>query len=704
MNSASPKSRTEGVFSKEFLFSYVLPVTFLLALGLSIVLLEWLYSYSGQSFSEGKPAPKTYRALASMKYPDITATNKLRNIAENSVAGVMIRDIGAPERLKERLDELKEAPDLTSPKVASDLTPELLRAFMALPEDRRQSLFLFAKRVGDAYFEKTASGDIASGLNKALLWAEIDRLKLESGEANLLYQLLTELIDPSYKLDKQLTTLVKDRVKEGIPAVERSLVVGDVIVEAGQIITPQIAGLLRLQGYSEDRFPLKQLVIVCMLMLVLPLWLEIPAREAGSNRPSWTSIVFVIAIGWVCQAVAAHLNAAGAGILASIAVAYLCMPRRFAFNVCLVGVVSGVFLITGLSIYNLLLLLISGFVAAMAGYYALRHIGSREDLAFRVFGLAFFLALTKITIRSFQGFALSWASLNLKWPMGETWTILLRSLLFDLGTTFLMVSILPLIEGYIGVLSVLRARELSHPSNPLLKKLQVEAPGTYHHCLMIGTLAEAVAHDLGMDENIMKIGAYYHDIGKLRRPRYFVENQMGGENIHDTMSPTLSAVAILAHVRDGVELANEFRMPKKVKQFITEHHGTTSLNYFYKKALARGENVDLEQFCYPGPKPQSKETALLMLLDSSEAAMRAESKNITTIDDIREVIDRVFALKIAEGQLDEADFTLKEIAGVKKSLLKAFQSMYHTRKVKDIKEVANAENTTRTAATIATNA
>jgi len=203
---------------------------------------------------------------------------------------------------------------------------------------------------------------------------------------------------------------------------------------------------------------------------------------------------------------------------------------------------------------------------------------------------------------------------------------------------------------------------------------------------MIGSLAEPVAKELGMDENLMLVGAYYHDIGKMYRPRHFVENQSGGENIHDTLSPTLSAVAIIAHVREGVELANEFRLPKKVKQFITEHHGTTCVNYFYKKALAQGENVEREQFCYPGPKPQSRETALLMLMDSLEAAVRSEIKIISTVADIQEIVERVVNIKINEKQFDEADFTFKELDLIKAASVRALQSMYHTRTVKEIKD------------------
>jgi putative nucleotidyltransferase with HDIG domain len=269
--------------------------------------------------------------------------------------------------------------------------------------------------------------------------------------------------------------------------------------------------------------------------------------------------------------------------------------------------------------------------------------------------------------------------------LGETWRVWGLFFIFELTTTFFVIAVLPMIEGYIGALSILRTRELSHPSSPLLRKLQNEAPGTYHHSLMIGALAEAAANELGMDANLMKVGAYYHDVGKLYRPHFFVENQMGGENIHDTLSPTLSAVAIIAHVREGIKLAKEFGLPKQVKNFIVEHHGTTSLGYFYKKAMTLGENVDFEQFCYPGPKPQSRETALLMMLDSLEAAMRVEIKNVTSAKDIQEVIERVVASKIAAKQLDDVDFTFKEIQRIEGAILKAFQSMYHTRTVKEIK-------------------
>jgi putative nucleotidyltransferase with HDIG domain len=656
---------------------------FLLFTGGAVVVLEWIYASGRYSFSVGGPAPRTYSAITPMKYTDMAATEKLKNMAESTVAGVVVRDAGRAERMKNRLAILRDA---RTEDPAGTWSKELLDALHELSGDRRETLLSFAERVGEIYFETTASSDVlAADQNSVVLWREISALGLAAAEENLLYQLMTEVLNSHYRVDPQLTTMVRGVVGVSIPPVERRLEAGDVIVERGQEITPWIARLLKFQGYTEKVFPLTQMIVVGLLMLVLPLWLDISTGGIVDDRPSWGSIAFVIGLGWVCEAAAAHLDTAGAGILASVTVAYLSMPHRFAFNVCLVGIASGVFLITGLSIYSTLLLVISSLVASMAGFYALYRINSREHLVYKIFVLAVFLAVAKVPILWLQGYPITSETLRLS-PLGETWFMCGRFLVFDLATTFLAVSILPVIEGCIGVFSVLKMRELSHPSSPLLRKLQTEAPGTYHHCLMIGSLAEAVADELNMNENLLKTGAYYHDIGKLRRPRFFVENQMGGENIHDAISPTLSALAIIAHVREGIELANEFGLPGKVKQFIAEHHGTTCLGYFYRKARSLGEKVEKEQFCYPGPRPQSRETALLMLLDSTEAAMRAESKNIQSLTDAGEIIDRVIGLKLAEGQLDDVNFTFREMSCIKTALLRAFQSMYHTRKVKEIKE------------------
>ncbi|MBQ7170506.1 MAG: HDIG domain-containing protein [Synergistaceae bacterium] len=233
-------------------------------------------------------------------------------------------------------------------------------------------------------------------------------------------------------------------------------------------------------------------------------------------------------------------------------------------------------------------------------------------------------------------------------------------------------------------------RDISNPSSPLLRDLQRQAPGTYQHSLTIATLIEAVGMELGMDTNLLRAGAYYHDIGKMRHPERFVENQGGGKNIHDSMSPMLSSMEIISHVKDGLELAYEAKLPRRIRDFIAEHHGDTSTRYFYNKAVSLGEKVEWSQFCYPGPKPQSRETALLMITDSVEAAVRAA--NIRELEDsggqavskIEKIVSQVIQSKINENQFEDAAFTMKDFTVIRKTLVSVLQSMYHTRHVKKI--------------------
>ena len=205
---------------------------------------------------------------------------------------------------------------------------------------------------------------------------------------------------------------------------------------------------------------------------------------------------------------------------------------------------------------------------------------------------------------------------------------------------------------------------------------------------MVANLAEAAAEAIGLNPVLLRAGAYFHDIGKLERPQYFIENQLSGINEHDTLSPALSALQIIHHVKDGLALAKDENLPAQIRTFIAEHHGTTCLTYFYKKAQQAGLRVNESQFCYPGPAPQSRETGLLMLADSTEAAARAGSVSLRDVNDITHLVDSVVAARIEAEQLSNVPFTLKELSEIKKALVTRLRSMYHTR---DIKPLQNTQ-------------
>ena len=228
-----------------------------------------------------------------------------------------------------------------------------------------------------------------------------------------------------------------------------------------------------------------------------------------------------------------------------------------------------------------------------------------------------------------------------------------------------------------GILTVFQMLELANPSNRLLRRLLLETPGTYHHSVMVGNLAERAAETIGADPLLARVAAYYHDIGKMKNPLAFIENQAGGPNIHDDLSPETSARIIAAHVRDGVDLAQEYKLPPQVAAFIPQHHGTAVMGYFYGKAVAAHEDADPDRFRYPGPRPQSREAAIVMLADGVEASVRSLPRK----DDaaIREMVDRIVDGRLADGQLDDSNLTLRDIGRIREAFVEQLLGMYHQR-------------------------
>ena len=236
-----------------------------------------------------------------------------------------------------------------------------------------------------------------------------------------------------------------------------------------------------------------------------------------------------------------------------------------------------------------------------------------------------------------------------------------------------------------GITTALELIDLSRPTHPLLQRILREAPGTYHHSLIISNLAEHAAQRVGADGLLCRVGAYYHDVGKTLNPQFFVENQFDGVNPHNSIDPRTSARILHEHVSEGDRLAQKYRVSKRVRDFILQHHGTTLPLYFFEKAQAQGLTTPLEgrapieekDFAYPGPKPQTRESAIMMLADGVEATTRAERPS--NAQEIRSIIDRIIEMRIREGQLDEAAITLRDLEQIRIAFLEVLQGLYHPR-------------------------
>jgi len=246
-----------------------------------------------------------------------------------------------------------------------------------------------------------------------------------------------------------------------------------------------------------------------------------------------------------------------------------------------------------------------------------------------------------------------------------------------------------------GITTSYQLMELANPSQPLLRRLLLEAPGTYHHSLMVGNLAERAAEAVGADPLVVRVAAYYHDIGKLADPTAFIENQpAGGPNPHDEMAPEESARVLAAHVANGIDIAYEYRLPKPVISFIPQHHGTGRMSYFWEKARERAveeaglvagtpaadavaDSVDERRFRHKGPKPQSREAAILMLADSVEASVRSLSNHDEAT--IRTMVSRIISERLEDGQFDECELTLRDLDHIREAFIAQLKGMYHRR-------------------------
>lgn len=267
---------------------------------------------------------------------------------------------------------------------------------------------------------------------------------------------------------------------------------------------------------------------------------------------------------------------------------------------------------------------------------------------------------------------------------GWTFSIALYGALAAMAGLSLVWVLLPVIEKAFGISTSLTLLEWADTSKPLLRQLIEKAPGTWQHSHLLGSMAEAAAEDIGANGLLVRVGAYYHDIGKLFKPQYFVENQEATVSAHQGLAPTMSLLVILAHVKDGLALAREHRLPPGLHQFITEHHGTTVVKYFHARASQeakasrlKSREVSESEFRYPGPRPRSKESAILMLCDSVEGAVRALQD--PTPGRIESKVHEIVIGRLMDGQFDDCDITLKELARIEQSLVKSLRAIHHGR-------------------------
>ncbi len=380
-------------------------------------------------------------------------------------------------------------------------------------------------------------------------------------------------------------------------------------------------------------------------------------------------MVFEIAIIQLIAAVFPSTDTGGSGFMVPIAFATMLVSVLIDTRI---AVLSAVVLsaIEGLVFGGSYRFFLVGLVGGIAGALSITRHSDRSGLMRSGFIVA---AAQMLAVSSVHMIV---SDFRLDYALIQTAITGMMSAVLTIGT-------LPFLENLFGVTSSIRFLELANPNHPLLKRMLVEAPGTYHHSIIVGNLAEAAANDIGADALLVRVGSLYHDIGKLKRPYFFIENQLTQDNPHDKLSPSLSTLIITSHVKDGVDMAREAKLPREIIDIIEQHHGTSVVSYFHRRAQENAEKsdesaeVNERDFRYAGPRPRSQEAALVMLGDSVEAAVRSLSK--PTPDRIENLVKRIVKDRLNDGQFDECRITFKDLDMVASAFVRVLTGIFHAR-------------------------
>jgi len=658
-----------------------------------------------QEVREGDLAPRTYPAARDAQYPSQALTTAAQDEAARQVEEVLLPPnpaVGArqADALGAFLAQVREirAKPVTAQQQLAELNA--LPAAPRLTSNARSYLILLEKSAFDAFVErarKALTEVMAGPIARDEVAARVNEYLARQGnnpgtevEQTVLRDTLRGFVEGNVEVDQVATQQRRDEARGNISPVIVTFTRGQVIVTEGQLLDAGTIEALRETGTIKDGFDYYRIGGAGLFAAGLGALLAVFAYQL---QP------FSLAPG-------RRLAATAALIAAAVAAARLVLPvvtpdtaqQSFGYALPIAAAAMVVASYSELS-FAIAVAAVTAFAAAFAGAVAPDLAGSGFVSALEALELAvvyaaggfagaaavhraerlgrYIWAAVAVAASSAAAVAVFWLvsepheSAPLGWALGTAATGGVASALIALGCFVGL-------PGLFGVTTRLQLMELTHPGHPLLRRLQDETPGTYHHSMMVGALAERAADGIGADSLLARVGAYYHDIGKLERPVYFIENQLEGvESPHDAMTPVDSARVIREHVTNGLELARRYHLPGPVRDFIPQHHGTRLVTYFYRRAMQADPTQEPDGFRYAGPRPQSKETAIVMLADSCEAIVRANQDR--TRPAMEDLIDGVFAERLAEGQLDECDLTMRELQDVAASFKATLRAVYHPR-------------------------
>ncbi len=659
------------------------------------------------SLEAGQVAGRTIVASRSVTYTDTQASDQRRQLARESVAdqyavvpeagklveqtigdvfagALTVREQFAPDDLTEpdttvnstgtpeQQPETDEMVAELRSRIEIALEPETLRLLVTARPGVLDRIRADAVALASQPMQKTIR-DNTSDLENArtAVHDAASQLELTPQYQQMVGDLAAKSLRPNQRYDEEKTTAQRNTAAAAIEPVARQIQAGDIVVVAGETVTQKHIDIVKALGLMAPTVDYTQALALLLLLTGIVFtfggYLRRFSPEVyADNRQMLllcvclvlTAAGFRIALQWsVYGAITLGVATALAMIVAML------LGTRIAIIFSLAaGLIAGL-VATGSDVRLVIATVLTGSFAS----YVVSSAGGRGMTIARAAGLVG-MANGIVFVVTSEVFGLSLA-LNQ----------IIGAVVAGLIAASVAVVAVMAVERAVGVVTDLRLLELGNPNEMILHRLLTEAPGSYQSSVMVANLAEPAAEEIGANALLVRVSALYHDIGKLKRPYFFIENQFGDENPHEKLKPHLSALTLIAHARDGYELAKEIRLPRQIADAIRQHHGTSLASYPYHLAVQQdGEaNVNAADFRYPGPKPQTREAALVMLADSVEAAARTLVN--PTHDQIEELVDHIIRGKMDDGQLDECPLTFNDLREIRDSFVATLHGMFHQR-------------------------
>ena len=560
---------------------------------------------------------------------------------------------------EQKIEKLQQLLPVAIPSTVIDALVQLDEKALTYGEEQ-------VKMIVRKYFQRGIRDDDLDMARKTIV-IETEELGLGKNTESVVAGLGQVLLEPNFIFNARETDKRKQLAITSTEPVRETVKKGQIMIRRGDVVTIEQIHAMEEVGLSKGH--INEIRIFGLAVFILIIMTIVLGYMYKFAQPIYQSDVHLLLLGFIILVtlllgkVAHYYSDFAAPIATGALLVAILIDARVGLLVSIVlALMFGVIAESNLRVVS------TALVGSMVGVYSVSKVTH-----------GYSLTKTGLRIAAFNCLVIGSTGFIEQINMSQIVQQVLLGIVSGIGASIITTGILPYLENAFNITTSLKLLDLAQPNHPLLQRLLLDAPGTYHHSVMVGNLAETAASNIGANPIIVRVGAYYHDIGKIKRPGFFVENQVGNEKPHEKLAPSLSTLIVTCHIKDGVDLCRDYKLPQIIIDIVQQHHGTMLVSYFYQQATENehGECLAEADFRYEGPRPQSKEAALIMLADACEAAVRSIAK--PNANRIEATVRKLIRERLHDGQLDECNLTLKDLTIIGDVFTRVLSSMFHKR-------------------------